>query len=327
MFNYLQEIREICDGTIHKLADFGDPEDASIEDNGTVLHVCAQFGILQSVKDYLKRSKRRLNTPTSLHLRSPLHLAAMFGHFEVCKELVQSGAYVDGTDKYKKTAYFYASSNGHHKIAKYLASIQNGEDFTETSDTEETQNSENDSEYLTEKDSNMSSEENDDEVSHPKRARLDTESDSDENAGEQSKSIADNEEILLEIQLNNGNLNEVKDEIKEVAKNFNSMKRNMELFKEEYLKSKTLKEENSHLKILNEQKDQEIKNLHEKLSDQKTELQNVRQKVFELQETIGEKDQKLSLQKNVIENLKIEKLNEKERADNLATHIWSARDD
>ena len=121
----------------------------------------------------------------------------------------------------------------------------------------------------------MSSEENDDEVSHPKRARLDTESDSDENAGEQSKSISDNEEILLEIQLNNGNLNEVKDEIKEVAKNFNSMKRNMELFKEEYLK--TLKEENSHLKILNE-KEQKIKNLHEKLSDQKTELQNVRQK-------------------------------------------------
>ena len=133
MFYHLTSSYIIRDGTIHKLANVGVPGDASIEDNGTVLHVYAQNGILQSVKDYLKRSKRRLNTPTSLHLRLPLHLAAMFGHFEVCKELVQSGAYVDGIDKYKKTAYFYASSNGHHKIARYLASIQNGEDFTESS--------------------------------------------------------------------------------------------------------------------------------------------------------------------------------------------------
>ena len=52
--------------------------------------------------------------------RTPLILASLHGHMEVCKVLIAADADVEAVDKADKTPLAYAASRGHREIAKLL---------------------------------------------------------------------------------------------------------------------------------------------------------------------------------------------------------------
>lgn len=51
---------------------------------------------------------------------TPLHYAAMFGHVEVAKLLVDKGAEIDAQDAVGKTSLHHAVDWGRHAVAEYL---------------------------------------------------------------------------------------------------------------------------------------------------------------------------------------------------------------
>ena len=119
--------------------------------------------------------------------------------------------------------------------------------------------------------------------------------------------------------------------LRETALGFENIKSRLEAEKglnlEIRMENMKLKEDLSNKSSESEEKDEQIKDLRSNIKNYVTEVkrieevQNLKRKITELQETIEEKDQKLSVQKDIIENLQTEKLKEKERADNLATQI------
>lgn len=52
--------------------------------------------------------------------RTPLHLAANYGHFEIVKYLVKHGALINVKDRFKHTPIDEAMNNGYTEIAEYL---------------------------------------------------------------------------------------------------------------------------------------------------------------------------------------------------------------
>ncbi|KAI1278807.1 Ankyrin-1 [Halotydeus destructor] len=95
----------------------------------TALHYAARDGNLEAVSILLEQPKLRIDclsgeseTIDLSDKRTPLHLAADYGHHEVVEILLKHGANVDALDRSDKTPLFLATSNCNFRAAMVLLS-------------------------------------------------------------------------------------------------------------------------------------------------------------------------------------------------------------
>jgi hypothetical protein len=92
----------------------------------TQLHHCAMNGLTSSVKRLL--SIRNINVNVKdLYGKTPLHEAAINGHVEIARLLLQNGAEVNAKNNYVSTPLHFAASHGHVEILHLL--VENGADL------------------------------------------------------------------------------------------------------------------------------------------------------------------------------------------------------
>ena len=84
-----------------------------------------ELGKLDIVKDVIERGIDVVNVK-DCYKRSALQFAALNGHVDVAKVLIQNGADVNAVNEDKETALHYAAWEGHVDVATLL--IQNGVD-------------------------------------------------------------------------------------------------------------------------------------------------------------------------------------------------------
>lgn len=92
-----------------------------------------QEGCLDSVKSAISENPEAMNTPGPIDQVPPLHWAALNGHLEVCRYLLESGAAVNqlGGDQWS-TALHWAACRGQIGVMSVL--IEKGADFTSLRD-------------------------------------------------------------------------------------------------------------------------------------------------------------------------------------------------
>jgi hypothetical protein len=99
----------------------------------TQLHHCARKGLTTSVKRLLSIRNINVNVKDDEYGRTPLHFAAMIGHVEIARLLLQNGAEVNVKSKYGTTPLHSAAFQGHVDILHLL--VENGADL-EAQDTD-----------------------------------------------------------------------------------------------------------------------------------------------------------------------------------------------
>jgi glycerophosphodiester phosphodiesterase len=83
------------------------------------LHIAARNGNEKLIK-YLLAKGADVKATTTEHNYTALHLAAIDGHMEAAKLLVDAGIEVEALDQSEKTAAQLASENGHAELSEYL---------------------------------------------------------------------------------------------------------------------------------------------------------------------------------------------------------------
>jgi hypothetical protein len=97
----------------------------------TQLHHCAKNGLTTSVKRLLSIRNINVNMKDDWRGYTPLHWAAMIGHVEISRLLLQNGAEVNAKDSDGKSPFHWAAIFGHVDILHLL--VENGADL-ETQD-------------------------------------------------------------------------------------------------------------------------------------------------------------------------------------------------
>ena len=98
---------------------------------GTYLHFAAYLGDVDATKILLIEDKAEVNA-TDEDERTPMHFAALKGHADVAKVLIQNGADVNAVNDDNLTPLYYTARHGHVDVAKVL--IQNGADVNAVTD-------------------------------------------------------------------------------------------------------------------------------------------------------------------------------------------------
>jgi hypothetical protein len=90
----------------------------------TQLHHCAEKGLTTSVKRLLSIRNINVNVKDDVYGATALHDAAINGHVEIVRLLLQNGAEVNAKDKIGNTPLHWAASEGHVDILHLL--VENG---------------------------------------------------------------------------------------------------------------------------------------------------------------------------------------------------------
>jgi hypothetical protein len=90
----------------------------------TQLHFCAENGLTTSVKRLLSIRNINVNVKDDEFGETPLDNAALNGHIEIARLLLQNGAEVNVRNNYGNTPLHYAAENGHVDILHLL--VENG---------------------------------------------------------------------------------------------------------------------------------------------------------------------------------------------------------
>jgi hypothetical protein len=93
----------------------------------TQLHFCAENGLTTSVKRLLSIRNINVNVKDDEFGETPLDNAALNGHIEIARLLLQNGAEVNVRNNYGNTPLHYAAENGHVDILHLL--VENGADL------------------------------------------------------------------------------------------------------------------------------------------------------------------------------------------------------
>jgi hypothetical protein len=91
------------------------------------LHHCAENGFTSSVKRLLSIRNINVNVKDDVHGSTPLHDAAVDGHVEIARLLLQNGAEVNARSKYGFTPLHWAAIFGHVDILHLL--VENDADL------------------------------------------------------------------------------------------------------------------------------------------------------------------------------------------------------
>ena len=102
-----------------------DPKSVDIG-GSTALHKAVKEGKVDCVVYLLSMTKDTMRLQTKKHGRQPLHVAAAFGHVEVVKVLVKSGADLTVRDDDGRSPLDLAKTNGHMKSVKYISDYLSG---------------------------------------------------------------------------------------------------------------------------------------------------------------------------------------------------------
>ena len=87
----------------------------------TPLSIAALYGYIDIAQSLMKSNKIDTDNDANILIQT-LHLAAMSGHVEVIKYLIQNGVSVDAKDYYGATALHYSAEGGHLEAVKVLIS-------------------------------------------------------------------------------------------------------------------------------------------------------------------------------------------------------------
>ncbi|MCG8426342.1 MAG: ankyrin repeat domain-containing protein [Chromatiales bacterium] len=113
------------------LATSGCSNDEPLNGAGTsTLLEAAESGNLNQVNDLLQQQSANIRDACQW---TPLMKAALYGHTEVARELLEAGAQVELQDKGGYTALMLAASNNHHELVSLL--IQHGADINRVETT------------------------------------------------------------------------------------------------------------------------------------------------------------------------------------------------
>ena len=93
----------------------------------TQLHHCAEMGLTTSVKRLLSIRNINVNVKDDVDGSTPLHFAALIGHVEIVRLLLQNGADVNAKDRWDMTPLQWAASQGHVDILHLL--VETGVDL------------------------------------------------------------------------------------------------------------------------------------------------------------------------------------------------------
>ena len=96
----------------------------------TGLHAAAYFGMLGHLNLLLERGASPSSTAHSRGM-TPLHLAAINGHDDVCERLLAAGAVASTKDKRGRTALAYATKLGHEAVRRGLLVAGRGTSLSE----------------------------------------------------------------------------------------------------------------------------------------------------------------------------------------------------
>jgi ankyrin repeat protein len=101
-----------------------------VASNSAELHYFVFQNDIESVRNYIKRHKKehplQLKYYLSIrdkHGNTPMHLAAMLGHIDVIKLLIENGAFVKARNKQLWTPLNEAISYGNRELSKQIKSI------------------------------------------------------------------------------------------------------------------------------------------------------------------------------------------------------------
>jgi hypothetical protein len=100
-----------------KMVELCDPVDLKVKDgeSQSVMSIACTAGHTRIVEFLLANNISPNDSPLT-HC-SPLHAAASAGHSDICRSLLDHGAWVDWVNFHNKTAAQSADQNGHHQIA------------------------------------------------------------------------------------------------------------------------------------------------------------------------------------------------------------------
>ncbi|KAL7803511.1 hypothetical protein V8C44DRAFT_353064 [Trichoderma aethiopicum] len=84
-----------------------------------LLHIAAEFGHAPLISLLIKDHKAHVNGKDE-DGNTPLHIAALRGHLDVVKMLVENGARIDSRDHYGQTPLFKTMKYSEYRIAEYL---------------------------------------------------------------------------------------------------------------------------------------------------------------------------------------------------------------
>jgi hypothetical protein len=93
----------------------------------TQLHYCADKGLTTSVKRLLSIRNINVNVKDDWNESTPLHFAALIGHVEIARLLLQNGAEVNAKNIVGSTPLHWAAIQGHVDILHLL--VENGADL------------------------------------------------------------------------------------------------------------------------------------------------------------------------------------------------------
>lgn len=91
-----------------------------LKNNKRPMHFAVEYGNLAIVKFFLEDLKEDMDDKEPLSLLTPLHLACIYGHFDIVEYLLSKGADLEAKSKTFDTPLHQAAFHGHLEVVRHL---------------------------------------------------------------------------------------------------------------------------------------------------------------------------------------------------------------